>query len=69
VAGNADRPRATRLTITVVATPATKNAGIAKSLINAPFWCVTKSVPASTKLPVTCATNSPNSARKVQLST
>ena len=52
----------------VVATAASRNTGIASSFVSAPCSFVTMAAAASTKLPVTCATNSPNSARTVKLS-
>ena len=66
---SAARPRrSSRTARMVVATAASRNTGIASSFVSAPCSFVTMAAAASTKLPVTCATNSPNSARTVKLS-
>src|SRR5262245_9326167 len=66
----AARPRRSTSTASAVVTTAAKrNTGIASTLVTAPCSLVTKATAASTKLPVTCATNNPNSASAVQAST
>src|SRR5215831_7626976 len=66
---SAARPRRSSMTARmVVVTAASRNTGIASSFVSAPCSFVTMAAAASTKLPVTCATNSPNSARTVKLS-
>src|SRR5580704_19270123 len=67
---SAERPRPSTMTASaVVATAAERKTGIASTLVAAPCSWVTNATAASTKLPVTCATNNPNSASAVQLST
>src|SRR5260370_1470097 len=66
---SAARPRrSSRTARMLVATAASRNTGIASSFVSAPCSFVTMAAAASTKLPVTCATNSPNTARTVKLS-
>ena len=67
--GSGARPRCSSITATtVVITPASRNTGTASPFVSAPCSLVTIATAVSAKLPVTCATNSPNSASTVKLS-
>src|SRR5947208_1713395 len=67
--GRGVRPRRSSLTaMTVVIMPATRKIGIANTFVSTSCSCRIAAAAVSTKLPVTCATNNPNSASTVKLS-
>ncbi len=60
--------RASTARTVVITPPPAGTPGSRAACVSAPCSLVTMATAASTKLPVTCATNSPNSARTVKLS-
>src|SRR5215470_2359730 len=67
--GSGARPRRSSVTATkVVIMPAKRKIGTANTFVSTPCSCRTAAAAMSTKLPVTCATNNPNSASTVKLS-